>query len=70
MFFVLEIFNALFRNFKKNLFCSQVNLLRLEAAKCGFLPTSRPARGRGGFRARGFRGMYTTRGAWRGARGT
>ncbi|XP_023337167.1 RNA-binding protein 26 isoform X2 [Eurytemora carolleeae] len=47
----------------------KVNLLRLEAAKCGFLPTSRPARGRGGFRARGFRGMYTPRGAWRGARG-
>lgn len=44
----------------------KVNLLRLEAAKNGYLPTSRPARGRGGYRARGFRGAYTPRASWRG----
>jgi len=55
----------------------KVNFLRLEAAKNGLLPTSRPARGRGSFRSRGggFRGSaaspYAPRGAsgWRGARG-
>ena len=48
---------------------SQVNMLRLEAAKSGLLPTSRPVRGRGGYRARGIRGAvstYVPRGSWRG----
>lgn len=48
----------------------RVNMLRLEAAKSGLLPTSRPARGRGGYRARGIRGgglsAFTPRGGWRG----
>ena len=43
----------------------KVNLLRLEAAKSGLLPTSRGApRGRG--RGRGFRGGYFPRATWRG----
>jgi len=49
-------------------------MLRLEAAKSGLLPTSRPARGRGGFRGRFLRGAavsaFSPRGGWRGrARG-
>merc|ERR1719295_629899 len=40
----------------------KVNRLRLESAKSGFLPTSRPPRGRGGFRARGYRGAFSPRG--------
>ena len=54
----------------QNKYClSQVNMLRLEAAKSGLLPTSRPVRGRGGYRARGIRGAvstYVPRGSWRG----
>jgi len=39
----------------------KVNNLRIEAAKSGILPTSRPPRGRGGYRGRGGRGgMYST----------
>jgi len=45
----------------------KVNRLRLEAAKTGLLPTSRPPRGRGGYRARGYRGSMSPRGY--GARG-
>lgn len=50
----------------------KVNNLRIEAARSGLLPTSRPPRGRGGYRgrARGFspapRGSLSTGGAFRG----
>ena len=50
----------------------QVNNLRIEAARSGLLPTSRPPRGRGGYRgrARGFspapRGSLSTGGTFRG----
>lgn len=37
----------------------KVNNLRIEAARSGILPTSRPPRGRGGYRGRG-RGMFST----------
>ena len=56
----------------QSMYFSQVNNLRIEAARSGLLPTSRPPRGRGGYRgrARGFspapRGSLTTGGAFRG----